>query len=266
MVKIARICIYPFKSLDGMGVEQAELLTKGAIQHDRLFALKDHNGNFLNAKRSELFHLLEARYDLDHHHIEIKKRDQEQFERFDLKDDIPELEKWFSEYFKQELTLSRNSEEGFPDDTDSPGPTIISKATLETVAKWFEIPDLDEVRKRFRANIEIDGCEPFWEDQLYSELDHVVRFQMGEIEWLGVNPCARCVVPSRSSITGERMSAFQKRFANYRQENITENVSRSRWNHFYRLAVNTKPVHFFDGGTIKVGDELKILGPESETN
>ena len=48
-----------------------------------------------------------------------------------------------------------------------PGPTLISTASLEEVARWFGF-DLAEARRRFRANLEIGGCEAFWKDTLAS--------------------------------------------------------------------------------------------------
>jgi uncharacterized protein YcbX len=55
---------------------------------------------------------------------------------------------------------------GFPDDTDSPGPTLVSEASLDTVAKWFAF-DAEQTRRRFRANITIDGLPAFGEDRWY---------------------------------------------------------------------------------------------------
>ena len=263
MVKIARITIYPFKSLDGLLLDQAELLPKGSLKQDRQFALTDEHGTIINAKRTDQIHRLESKFDLEHNQIWIKERKSEKFEKFDLTHDIPNLEKWFSHFFDQEINLIKNSEQGFPDDTESPGPTIISTGTLETIASWFGFTDLNEVRNRFRANIELNGCAPFWEDQLYADLKQAIQFQMGDMEWLGINPCARCVVPTRSPLTGEKLSGFQKTFAEYRKNNLPKDVSLSRWTHFYRLSVNTCPQRYFEGGTLKIGDEVKILGTES---
>ena len=37
-----------------------------------------------------------------------------------------------------------------------------------------------------------------------------VPFQIGDVHWLGVNPCQRCVVPTRDSTSGELTAGFQK--------------------------------------------------------
>jgi hypothetical protein len=126
------------------------------------------------------------------------------------------------------------------------------------VATWFDGLAPGEVRRRFRANLEIDGVEPFWEDRLYSDEGGAVRFQVGDVVLDGTNPCQRCVVPTRSSETGERYDEFARIFESRRYETLPYWATRSRFDHFYRLAVNTRPVPGKEG-TIRVGDEVTIL-------
>ena len=89
--------------------------------------------------------------------------------------------------------------------------------------------------------IEIGGVEPFWEDRLVGPASEPVAFRIGESAWLGVNPCQRCVVPTRDSATGDAIPSFQKTFALAREKQLPTWAPRDRFNHFYRLAVNTKP-------------------------
>ncbi|NER85029.1 MAG: MOSC domain-containing protein, partial [Leptolyngbya sp. SIO1D8] len=142
-------------------------------------------------------------------------------------------------------------------DSDSPGPTVISTATLQTVADWFGISLLD-ARRRFRTNLEIDGVPAFWEDLLFSETEDPVAFQMGAVTLQGINPCQRCVVPTRNPETGEATPTFQKQFMQQRSATLPANVARSRFNHFYRLAVNTR-VPAAAGKILKVGDPVFFL-------
>jgi uncharacterized protein len=134
-----------------------------------------------------------------------------------------------------------NETAGFPDDTDAPGPTLVSTATLAAVASWFPGLSVDETRRRFRANLEIAGVEPFWEDGLVGPPGTAVPFQIGETRWLGVNPCQRCVVPTRDSATGAATPLFQKTFANRREAALPPWAAREQFDHFYRLAINTRP-------------------------
>ncbi len=154
------------------------------------------------------------------------------------------------------MRLVENCETGFPDDLDAPGPTIVSTATLVAVAEWFPGLTVDEARRRFRANLEIDGVEPFWEDRLYGRDGEPVRFRIGDVEFFGTNPCQRCVVPTRDSQTGDVLSDFQKQFATQRESTLPVWAERSRFNHFYRLAVNTRVVS--SDGMLSVGSELSL--------
>jgi hypothetical protein len=146
---------------------------------------------------------------------------------------------------------------GFPDDTASPGPTVISTATLQTVAGWYGI-SLDETRRRFRTNLEIDGVPAFWEDQLFSESGEPVTFQIGDVILQGINPCQRCIVPTRDSQTGEILRGFQTRFVQQRAETLPSGTARSRFNHFYRLAVNTRIPPASSPQALTVGDAVSL--------
>jgi hypothetical protein len=174
-----------------------------------------------------------------------------------------DLEEWLGEYFG--LTGPARIEEdaigGFPDDREAPGPTLISEATLAAVAGWFDGMTLDEARARFRPNLEISGVPAFWEDRLYAGADEVVEFRVGEARFAGTNPCQRCVVPSRWSLTGDvgPAEAFAKTFALERQRHLPPWANVSRFDHYYRLAVNTRPA-LASESIIRVGDELDVLG------
>ena len=109
------------------------------------------------------------------------------------------------------------------------------------VSGWFAGLWLDEVRRRFRANLEIDGVEPFWEDRLVGPAGTEVPFRIGSVRWLGVKACQRCVVPTRSSLTAEVTREFQKTFSTERGRTLPAWATRERFDHFYRLAVNTRP-------------------------
>jgi len=253
---LARIVIYPIKSLDGLVLNEARILESGALEHDRQFALADEKGEFTNGKRTPRIHLLRSRFDLASRTLAISSGETSHSFRIDA--DRPALEAWLSQFFGTSVRLVENAAAGFPDDTVSPGPTVISRATLDEVTNWFEGISLDETRRRFRANLEIDGVEPFWEDRLYSEEGGAVRFRIGQVLLEGTNPCARCVVPTRSSETGERYEAFAAIFEERRYETLPYWATRSRFDHFYRLAVNTRPVAG-SAGDIRVGDAVRLL-------
>jgi uncharacterized protein YcbX len=257
---LARITIYPIKSLDGINVDRATLLGSGALEHDRQFAIRDRSGDFLNGKRTDAVHGLRLSADLGRRAITLSVADDSQGSCFHLDADRRALEDWLRRYFEFEgpLELAENRSSGFPDDTEAPGPTIVSTATLEAVARWFDLP-LDETRRRFRANLEIGGVEPFWEDRLFAEPDQVVRFLIGNLSLEGTNPCQRCSVPGRDSLSGAVTPSFAKRFAERRKSALPQAAAVSRFDHFYRLAVNTRPLGG-EGGAIRLGDLIQVVG------
>lgn len=258
-VYLARIDLYPIKSLDGLAVPTAQVLASGALQHDRAFALVDQSGQFVNAKRYASIQRVRSRFTNDIAQVALWVNDPSAAATFPLDRARDRVAAWFSDYFQQPISLKHNPDMGFPDDTAAPGPTVISTATLQAVADWYGL-SLAETRRRFRTNLEIDGVPAFWEDQLLAESGEPVTFQIGEVVLEGINPCQRCVVPTRDSQTGAVLPGFQKRFSQARAESLPAGVARSRFNHFYRLAVNTRIAPTSSSPSLTVGDAVALGG------
>ncbi|MBV9850814.1 MAG: MOSC N-terminal beta barrel domain-containing protein [Armatimonadetes bacterium] len=262
MPYLTGISLYPIKSLDPMAATEATVLASGGLRHDRELALFDEEGKFVNGKRSPLVHGLCAAFDPAIGALCLEIRATGRACHFYLPDDQSVLNAWLGDYFGKPITLRRNTEGGFPDDLNAPGPTVISTATLEEVASWFPGLSVESARVRFRANLEIGGVPPFWEDQLFGEADGVVPFQIGDVTLHGVNPCQRCVVPPRDPQTGEAIPDFSPIFRARREETLPAWATRSRFNHFYRLAVNTRIPAAEAGEILRVGDEVHLTpGP-----
>src|SRR6266576_2873196 len=145
---IGRIFIYPIKSLDGVAVNQSAILAGGALQHDREFALFDEHGKWINGKRDARIHAIRARYNLADFTVTLAVNGESDRATFLLTADRAQMERWFSDFFGFRISVRRDCETGFPDDTDSPGPTITTSATLRAVGSWFDITDYDAVRRR----------------------------------------------------------------------------------------------------------------------
>lgn len=273
------ITLYPVKSLDGLSVPEARVLPSGALENDRRWRLVDMEGRVVNAKRSPLFHAIRAEFSLNErlvtleidpaavaaaaipgiHQLQNLRR-----ESFHL---VPGPEGpcgWLSEALGVQVLLEERPDGGFPDDRDAPGPTLISTASLAEVARWFGF-DLAESRRRFRANLEIGGCDAFWEDSLasparadrppslgqlppdlpgdpYADLPPAEprEFSIGEARFLATNVCKRCVVPSRESRSGAVAAHFRDAFEARRGRALRADVDTTGWNHLYRLAINTR--------------------------
>jgi uncharacterized protein YcbX len=243
---VARLDLYPIKGFDAVGVDAATVLPSGALAGDRRWAFVDGKDRFVNGKQFPAIHRIRTTIDPDASTAVFDDL------YFRLAGDATPLEDWISERLATPVRLQENPTAGFPDDTDSPGPTLIATATLETVAAWFDLT-IEQTRARFRTNIEVGGVPAFWEDAFYG-----ATCRVGDVPLLLVNPCARCVVPSRDARTGEATPAFQKQFAERRRAALAPGVDPTPFNHFYRLAVNTRLSPSSTGGTIRVGDPIGI--------
>lgn len=256
MPRLSRITIYPIKALDGFETSAAELMPTGPIAGDRQWAIVDSMRQFVNGKRTADVHLVRAAFEDDGRVVTLS-RERLGSARFALPDDARGAGEWLSEALGKKCQLIENSAVGFPDDGDAAGPTLVSTASLERVAEWFGL-ELDEVRRRFRANLEIEADEPFWEDRLVATELGSPRFTIGAAALRGRTPCQRCVVPTRDAHTGEVISGFAKQFANHRREELPPWAPVEAFDHFYRLTLNTIRDPAGGGSTLRVGDEVRV--------
>jgi uncharacterized protein YcbX len=249
-VKVRSIYLYPIKGLDPHRVKQAKLTEKGSLEGDRSLALFDKEGRVISGKREPLLHKIRAEYDLENGEVHLAGKEKKVF---DL-DDLEGLSDWFSTQLGYGVSVKRFPE-GFPDDRKAHGPTIISLGTLEEISRWFGF-SLEECRRRFRANIELDSTEPFWEDRLVG--DHSpVRFKIGDVIMEGYGISKRCPVPTRNPWTGQQTKGFVKIFTENRKKTLPNWSPKERFKDtFYRLSINTVVSASQKGKLIKVGDEL----------
>jgi uncharacterized protein YcbX len=255
------------------------VLPSGALENDRRWRLVDLDGRVVNAKRTAAFHPIRAEYDLAEKLISLSRwadPPSAPAATFPL---VPGPEgpcEWLSDALGVKVLLEERPDGGFPDDRDAAGPTLVSTASLEEVARWFGF-ELAESRRRFRANLEIGGCDAFWEDALaspaqsrrppslgelppdlpgdpYADLPPAEprEFSIGESRFLATNVCKRCVVPSRDSRSGAVTAHFRDAFEARRGRALRVDVDASGWNHLYRLGVNTRAAGA--GGRVALSD------------
>ncbi len=256
---LARIRLFPLKSFDGQDVAEAAVLRSGALAHDREYCFQDEDGAFVNGKRAgERLPRIRSVFDFGFGQITLS--DGSGSVTFHPHRDAAPIEAWVGERVGAKVRLEHNADGGFPDDTEATGPTIVSRASLEAVASWFNL-SVDEVRLRFRANLEADGVPAFWEDRLFGPDGETVRFRIGDVLLEGVNPCARCAVPGRDAVSGEVSPPdFAKVFAEKRREALPAWAEPGRFDHYYRLAVNTRIPESEAGKVLKVGDSVDVVG------
>jgi uncharacterized protein YcbX len=258
--RLANIRIHPIKSLDPVCVEEARIGAAGGIALDRAWALYSVDGKWVNGKRTPAVHLIRANYAADLASVTLMApADRRKIPRrtFAFPEEYENAAEWFSVFFEQQIIV-RYSADGFPDDTIANGPTIVSTASLAAVAEWFPGLSLENVRQRFRTTLEVEGVPAFWEDQLFGEEERsVVRFRIGEVRFEGSNPCARCPVPPRDPCTGANVEGFQKHFTQQREATLPEWSPRDRFDHFYRLATNTRVASAEVEKMLRVGDLVR---------
>lgn len=257
---LSKILIYPVKSLEPLSVEQIRVAPGGALEGDRALALFDAENKFINGKRNSRIHLLRSQFDSFTRTLRLGAAQTGLRIAFHIDRERAAMETWLSEFFGMPVQIRQNTEVGFPDDLDCPGPTVIGVSTLGEVASWFAPLDANQIRRRIRANLEISTAPAFWEDRLYAAKGTLVRFRIGEVLLDGNNPCQRCVVPPRDPMTAENFPNFSNIFMQRREQTLPPWAERSRFNHFYRLAVNTIVPTSEAGKTLRVGDEIEILG------
>ncbi|MEL6578692.1 MAG: MOSC N-terminal beta barrel domain-containing protein [Cyanobacteria bacterium J06621_12] len=255
---VSRLLIYPIKSLDWVDCDRVTILDSGALEGDRTWGIFDQEGKFVNGKGQVKIHALRSEFDLAQNTINLRIQGTEETAKFDLTKQQDALCSWLESYFGFPVQLKQNLNMGFPDDTVSPGATIVSTATLEAIASWYPELTTEDIRRRFRANIELGGVPAFWEDRLFTTADQTVKFMIGEVEFQGVNPCQRCIVVTRDPQTGKPYPQFQKTFITQRKNTLPETVERSRFNHYFRLAINTRLNPSEAGKVVKLRDLVEM--------
>jgi len=259
--RLTNIRLHPIKSLDPVEVREARISPSGGLALDRAWALYSIDGKWVNGKRTPLIHYIRANYSPDLASVTLAvPTDRRGIPpmTFAFPGEHDEAAEWFSVFFEQQIIV-RYSAGGFPDDTIANGPTILSTASLETVAGWFPGLSTESVRWRFRASLELEGVPAFWEDCLFGEEERsAVRFTIGEVAFEGSNPCARCPVPPRDPCTGVVIEGFQKRFTQQREATLPEWSPRARFDHFYRFSTNTRVASTQAGKLLRVSDPLLL--------
>ena len=256
---LERVNVYPVKSLDPHDtLQRVEVREDGGLAYDREFAIVEASGEYVNGKNEPRVHELRLWFDPKAGRLTLCGPDGDPA-AFDI-GDREGIEAWLSAFFGRPVELRRDETGGFPDDMLASGPTVVAAATLEAVADWFDGIDAAGTERRLRPNLVVSGVEPFWEDRLYADRETAVAFRVGDCEFLGSNPCQRCVVPARDPETGEETPGFQERFVEKRRETLPEWAGEAWFDHHFRLMVNTFVPKSTVGRQLWVGDGVEILG------
>jgi uncharacterized protein YcbX len=284
--RLAGIQRFPIKGLDREDRKAATLRANAALAGDRRWVIADRPADepfdpmdaemadFVNGKQTATIHRLRSRFASAGDGgpaVSLRRHDDEPSaaERFALWDGETGVERtvhaplndYLSDYFDRPVSLRRVAG-GRPDRTDQ-GPSIVATATLRELAAWFDVT-LDSARRRFRANLEVDGVPPFWCDRLFADEGEVVEFRVGDAILRGVTPCARCVTPTRDPDTGAATPDFRETFIEYRRATKPVWTDSTRFDHDFRVMVTARVPDEAAGQPIDVGDAVERLGVRPE--
>jgi len=242
---LSRITIYPIKALNGFSLEQVDVNPSGALHGDRCIAMLDAGNAFINGKRYPQVNQIQARYSVDQRRVFLSLCGLEGEEQFELQADNCLLREWLSDALGMRVRLDSNHSHGFPDSSSAAGPTLISRASLHQLGRWFPHLESDSLARRFRANLEIDAVPAFWEDGLV--LEGAAPFRIGALSFTPVKLCDRCQVPSQDPDTGEVDNKFQSRLMRARAALLPAGVNP------YTLSVKTRLTQEGEGGSLQLG-------------
>ena len=258
MPAVDRLTVYPVKGLSAMDVDTATITPGGTLAHDREFALRDPDGRRINAKQSERFHAIDLAYDPETATLELARPGENgETVTVDTEAGRAAAAGWLRAALALEtdVRLDRDTETGHVDRPNM-GPSVVSTATLETVAGWFEDLTVHSVRRRLRANVEVSGVPAFWEDQFVG--DDAPAFQAGDVRFEGVTPCGRCVVPERDPETGAPTPGFRERFVERRRETFPDFADRDAFDHLYAVMLIARVPEADRGKMVHVGDAVSV--------
>ncbi|MFB6196516.1 MAG: MOSC domain-containing protein [Haloplanus sp.] len=271
MAHIERLRRYPVKGLDGMDVESARVTAAGTIAGDREYAMcapdadrietgDDMQTLAYNGKQTDRIHDVRTAFDPETHVLTVDPKGDGEGERrrFDLGTEAGRAaaSEWFGDFIGDPVEFRRHEPPAFVDRPDA-GPSVISTATLETVASWFDGMTVEGARRRLRANVEVGGVPAFWEDRFVGpDAPGFVVHGDDEVRFEGAEPCSRCVVPSRDPETGEPLDRFRERFVERREATFPEWADRDAFDHYYTVMLISRVPEGFRNRTLRVGDEV----------
>ena len=275
MLTLSQLYIYPIKSLGGIALDRAEVTDRG-LAHDRRYMLVDPAGNFLTIRQHPRMTLLQPQLTetglrvaprhapddvLELPHGQYADRQREVViwnNRVGARPVSAAADAWFSRQLGLGCSLVYMPDASYRPITPSsglrpPGPTSFADAYPFLLIGEASLADLNERiddgqhydMLRFRPNLVLRGGAPYVEDTL-------TAFQIGAIRFTGVEPCARCGVPTVDPTTAEEHPARQPlaTLAKYRRTNR-------------RINFGMNLIHA-GRGELKVGDTIKVEDLRSE--
>lgn len=268
MITISELYIYPVKSLGGMKLSTSKLSPFG-LKHDRRWMVVDENGKFLSQREIPKMATitttivegqLELKCNNDRIIVPAVDSQAQQLQVSVWKDTLmaskvsEKVDLWLSQILGQECQLvymhdqvARQIDTDFApikhyvSFADAYPILVISQESLNDLNKRLDKP---VNINRFRANIIVDGCGAFSEDDWQG-------LSINGVGYLAVKKCSRCIMPSINQETGNKDNIKMLSVLNtYRKENKKIKFGQN---------LRYKNPDIVDDQSISCGDEIKLL-------
>jgi uncharacterized protein YcbX len=236
-LRLSEIWIYPIKSLGGIRLKSSKVLEKGLL-HDRRWMLVDEKGNFMTQRTHPAMALLKLSFGVDRlniHHANSSmsvlpgqphKGTAITTHVFDDPVTVFEVSDIHSAWVSERLNLKCRLVY-FPEENRRPvDPDYRVNREQVSLADAFpfliigenSLSDLNNRLKdplpmnRFRPNLVFSGGVAYEEDTWKN-------FKVGRNRFVGVKPCARCVVTTVNQDTAQKGIEPLATLATYRRRN-----------------------------------------------
>lgn len=262
MPTLSSIAVHPIKALDPVFPGRISISDIGGLAGDRMYAIIDEHGDYVNGKRTAAVHRLRADVDLETGHVRFRVRGEDSEGEFHLERDRDALEAWLSAYFGLDVALEAGpggsqTDSAVYGDGSRTGPTLIAAETLREVASWYDGIDAEEMRLRLRPNLVVEDVPAFWADGLVA--DGGRRFRIGDVTLKGVEPIPRCVVPTQDPHTGAVHEEFRETFLARRGETLPAWADREAFaDSLYKVMVVARIPREERDGELAVGDTVDV--------
>lgn len=261
--RISELNIYPIKSLGGIPVRSAKVMTKG-LEHDRRWMLIDEENVFLTQRihnHMALFRMSFGdngfRVSFKDRHLDIPFTMEGGPLRAKIWDDevtVREVSSQHSEWFSKNIGVPcklvafpeendrrvdvryRVAEDNHVSLADAYPLLVIGQPSLDDLNERLETP---VPMNRFRPSVVFTGGDAFDED-------HWGRFAMGGCTFAGVKACKRCILLTVDQETGIKGTEPLATLSTYR-----------RWDNGVYFGQNVIPTKL---GQIAIGDEIIVQG------
>jgi uncharacterized protein YcbX len=261
MATLVRLSVAPVKGLRLLHPTSVEL-TEGGIPADRRFLLTDEGGELIDASDVASLQRVVPDYDADAERLALRFPDGRVVEgpADELGDPVVArisrhtsegrrllgpFEDALSRYTGKRILLLRADRDGTSQDVHPL--TIVSSASVRHLGGRRGREDLDA--RRFRINLEVEGPEPYEEDDW---TDRLVTVGSATLRVLGQIP--RCVVTTLDPDTGEKDFPTLTELARYRPR-IGDRAGLP----FGMYAETVEP------GRAAVGDRVELRPPRDAT-